>query len=97
SNKIIDENSLATILQFGQEFASRFKQLRFSFYQLTVQDLSDITDRFTSLVQIQVPILQMSLNQLASCLAKLPYLRSVLLVFYDQDYFRRHQLGIDQA
>ena len=39
---LIDEESLATILQFGQEFASRFKQLRFSFYQLTVQDLSDV-------------------------------------------------------
>src|SRR5699024_7639761 len=97
-NIIMDEESLATVLQIGQEFASRFKLLRPSFPQLTLQDLSVITDHFTSLVEILVPLRWMSLAQITGCLAKLPHLRSVGLVVYArEDYFRLHQLQNDQA
>src|SRR5699024_8088212 len=72
--------------------------LRPSFRELTLQDLSVITDRFTSLVEIQVPFLWLSLTQITGCLAKLPHLRSVCLVVYARlDYFRLHQLQNHQA
>src|SRR5699024_9856410 len=88
---------LVTILELGQEFTASFTILRLCFYHLKLQDLSIICDRFTSLERIYLPVLRMSLSQIAACLAKLPHLRMVGLKFYAAHYFRRHQLQNDQA
>src|SRR5699024_971584 len=54
-NYIEERETLATILQFGQEFAARFTTLCFDCPRLMVEDLSVICDRFTSLVYIEIP------------------------------------------